>query len=116
MPGALKAVKEDFATRLSAVSPIVETEDGYYFGSGCAAHECGENEAAWVINKTTGKGAAIIMRSIPAIPGGTAAHENFELYGTIPTPLMDWAVEHRMTEGNVREVQEPITMVLSPSR
>jgi hypothetical protein len=116
MPASLKAVKEDFATRLSVVTPIVETEDGYYFGKGCAAHECGENEAAWVINKTTGKSAAIIMRYVPARPE-IAAHENFELYRTagldsIPTPLTDWAVQHGMTEGNVREVPEPLTLNL----
>jgi hypothetical protein len=117
MPASLKAAKEDFATRLSVVSPIVETEDGYYFGSGCAAHECGVNEAAWVINKTTGKSAAIIMRYRPTIPGAMTASETFELYGTIhsdgiPTPLADWAVEHGMTEGNVVQEQEPLTLNL----
>jgi hypothetical protein len=115
MPASLKAVKEDFATRLSVVSPIVETEDGYYFGSGCAAHECRVNEAAWVINKTTGKSAAIIMRYIPA-NAAMPAHENFELYGTIPAPLEGWAVERGMTAGNVVEMQEPFTMILPPSR
>jgi hypothetical protein len=105
MPESLKTVKEDFATRLSVVHAIVETEGGYYFGSGCAAHECGLNEAAWVINRTTGKSAAIIMRYVPA-NSAMAAHENFELYGTIPTPLADWAVQHGMTEDNVVEERE----------
>jgi hypothetical protein len=104
MPASLQAVKEDFATRLSVVFPIVETADGYYFGSGCAAHECGKNEAAWVINKATGKGAAIIMRYRPG-------HETFELYGTsIPAPLADWAVHEGMTEGNRLVVPEPIAL------
>jgi hypothetical protein len=107
MPESLKAAKEDFATRLSFVVPIVETEDGFFFGTGCAAHECGQNETAWVINKTTHKSAAIIMKYIPA-SSTMAAYENFELYGTadgIPTPLAAWAVQQGMTEGNAVEVQ-----------
>ena len=60
MPGSLKAVKADFSTRLKVVSPI-DSDGRYYFGSGCAPHECTMNEAAWTIDKNTGKGAAIIM-------------------------------------------------------
>ncbi len=102
MPASLKAVKTDFSARLNVVSPI-DSDDRYYFGSGCAPHECGMNEAAWAIDKMTGKGAAVIVKYIPDSPG-MASHENFQLYGatveTLPPPLAAWADQQGMTNMN----------------
>lgn len=103
MPGSLKAVKADFSARLNVVSPI-DSDGRYYFGSGCAPHECTMNEAAWAIDKMTGNGAAVIVKYIPDSPG-MASHENFQLYGatmeTLPPPLAVWADQQGMTEMNV---------------
>jgi hypothetical protein len=115
MPESLKAHKGDFAARLETIMPI-EMHEGYYFGYGCKAHECGSNEAAWVINKATGESAAIIMRYVPAIPGGIEAHENFELYGVtldeLPKPLADWALQNGMTLGNTVEVPSVMSLTI----
>jgi len=103
MPASLKAAKADFVARLGVVFPI-DSDGRYYFGTGCAPHECGTNEAAWAIDKMTGKGTAVIMKYIPDRPG-MASHENFQLYGTttdnLPPPLAAWADQQGMTETNV---------------
>jgi outer membrane murein-binding lipoprotein Lpp len=103
MPGSLKAAKADFSARLNVVSPI-DSDGRYYFGCGCAPHECTMNEAAWAIDKMTGKGAALIVKYIPDKPGMTS-HENFQLYGAtmenLPPPLAAWADQQGMTEMNV---------------
>jgi hypothetical protein len=103
MPASLKAVKNDFSARLNVVSPI-DSDGRYYFGSGCAPHECTMNEAAWAIDKITGKGAAVIVKYIPDSPG-MASHENFQLYGAtmenLPPPLAAWADQQGMTVMNV---------------
>lgn len=61
MPASLQAAKAEFAKRLNVVAPI-ESDEHFYFGAGNAQHEGGMNEAAWVIDKATGKGAALIMK------------------------------------------------------
>jgi outer membrane murein-binding lipoprotein Lpp len=103
MPGSLKAVKADFSARLNVVSPI-DSDGRYYFGSGCAPHECTMNEAAWAIDKMTGKGTAVIVKHIPGSPG-MASHESFQLYGAtmenLPPPLAAWADQQGMTVMNV---------------
>jgi hypothetical protein len=72
MPASL--AKADFVARLSVVA-LIKSDDHYYFGSGCAQHECGMNETAWVIDKTTGKGAALIMKYKPDDPGLSEADQ-----------------------------------------
>jgi outer membrane murein-binding lipoprotein Lpp len=103
MPASLKAAKADFAARLETVAPI-ESDGRYFFGSGCKAHECTKNEAAWVIDKITGKGAAVIMKDEPANLA-MSAHLDFHLYGVIdgefPHPLLEWAEQRGMTNMNV---------------
>jgi outer membrane murein-binding lipoprotein Lpp len=103
MPASLKGAKADFSARLGVISPI-DSDGRYYFGSGCAPHECTMNEAAWVIDKITGKSAAVIMKYIPDTPV-IASHENFQLYGAtmgnLPPPLASWANQQGMTEMNV---------------
>ena len=103
MPPSLKAAKGDLIARLNVVSPV-DSDGSYYFGTGCAPHECGTNEAAWVIDKTTGKGTAVIMKYSAARPG-MDAEETFSLYGAtkdnLPSPLAVWADQHGMTEMNV---------------
>jgi len=104
MPASLKgANRATFVARLETVVPIV-FDGRYYFGEGCMAHECGMNEAAWVIDTTTNKGTAVIMKYIPDVEG-MSSHENFELYGAtmdnLPPPLAAWATKQGMTEMNV---------------
>jgi hypothetical protein len=103
MPASLRAAKADFAARLETVVPI-ESDERYFFGSGCKAHECTENEAAWVIDRTTGKGTAVIMKEEPANVA-MPAHLDFHVYGTIsgeiPRPLLEWAEQNGMTKMNV---------------
>ena len=102
MPASLQAAKADFVARLNVVSPI-DSSGRYYFGSGCAPHECGMNEAAWVMDKMTGNGEAVIMKYIPT-DAASAAHEDFLLYGGIkdnlPPPLASWAYQQGMTNMN----------------
>ena len=103
MPTSLQPAKADLSARLGVIVPI-ESDGRYYFGSGCMPHECTMNEAAWVIDKVTGKGAAVIMEYFPD-QSGINAHEEFRLFGAtmdaLPHPLADWADQHGMTEANV---------------
>ncbi|MGA2671953.1 MAG: hypothetical protein ABSE99_01885 [Terracidiphilus sp.] len=103
MPASLKEAKVDFVTRLNVASPI-ESDADYFFGSGCKAHECGENEAAWAIDKTTGKGTAVIMKNEPA-NAEMSADLYFRVYGIndgeFPRPLLEWAEQKGMTKMNV---------------
>lgn len=103
MPVSLKSAKADFTARLETVSPI-ESDDRYFFGSGCKAHECAMNEAAWVIDKITGNGTAVIMKEEPANVS-MPAYRGFHVYGTIggefPRPLLEWAEQNGMTQMNV---------------
>jgi hypothetical protein len=103
MPTSLRTAKADFSLRLGVIVPI-DSDGRYYFGSGCKAHFCTADEAAWVIDKTTGKGEAVIMEYVPE-HSGMDAHELFRLYGTTidhqPPPLAAWSNERRMTEANV---------------
>ena len=103
MPKSLQAAKVDFSARLGVIIPI-DSDGNYYFGSGCKAHFCTEDETAWVIDKTTGEGAAAIMEYMPE-RNGMDAYELFHLYGTtldhLPQPLADWAAQHNMNEANV---------------
>jgi hypothetical protein len=63
-PAVLKKHREAFAERLQVVRRV-ESRGVYWFGSGCMAHDCGSNEAAWAINRDTGKGVAVIMIARP---------------------------------------------------
>jgi hypothetical protein len=103
MPASLQADKAKLMARLEVIVPI-DSNDGYYFGPGCKAHECTMNEVAWTIGKTTGEGAAVIMEYVPERPG-MSAYELFHLYGTtidhLPQPLAAWSNERGMTEANV---------------
>lgn len=105
-PDSLKSQKAEFVERLSVVTPVVSDRD-FYFGSGCMAHECGSNEAAWVIEKDTGAAAAIVMKELPNGPGETSFHLTFHIYGTtaatLPEALAEWAADHGMTTTNVVE-------------
>ena len=108
MPTTLQAQKAKLMEQLVVIVPI-DSDDRYYFGSGCKAHFCTQDEAAWVIDKSTGRGAAVIMEYVPE-RSGMDAHELFHLYGTtidhLPQPLAAWANERGMTEANV-ELEMP---------
>jgi hypothetical protein len=82
MPSSLKAAKSDFVARLNVVTPI-DSEGRYYFGTGCAPHECTMNEAAWAIDKMTGKGTAVIMKYVPDLPGVSASDQRAHHFGDL---------------------------------
>jgi len=68
------------------------------------AHECGMNEAAWVIDTTTNKGTAVIMKYIPDVEGMSSLKtlsymaRQWIIYHR---PLAAWATKQGMTEMNV---------------
>lgn len=96
-PSSLKKDKQEFAERLDTVVPVVR-RGIYFIGTGCKAHECGSEQAAWAINTETGKGVAIIQ-TVDRMGG-----EEFSLYGTqieqLPPPLLEWAIQSGMTDMN----------------
>lgn len=109
LPASLEMRKAEFRERLQTVIPI-KFADGFYFGSGCKAHECGSEEAAWAIKASDGSVAIIVMEQFPG-PGTPAAREikgtrpEFFVSGAsktdIPPPLRDWAEGNGMTDMNV---------------
>ncbi len=83
-----------------------------YFGSGCKAHECGTDAAAWSISKRTGQSAAIIMKS-EIREYDNQMHTTFVVYGdnglvtNLPTLLANWGRENGMAEWNImRDIPE----------
>lgn len=121
MPKLLKPDFSAFKQNLDVVTPVA-AGDGYWFGSGCRAHECGIYEAAWAVDQKTGAGYAIIMgsdeeamkkleqstgTSASTVDGSNATdYKTFHIYvdsgslGDIPKPIVDWAQEHGATNLN----------------
>jgi hypothetical protein len=121
MPKLLKPDFGAFKQNLDVVSPVA-SGDGYWFGSGCRAHECGSYEAAWAVDQKTGTGYAIVMGSdeeamkklegstgisASAVYGSNAPdYKTFHIYvdsgslADIPKPIVDWAQEHGATNLN----------------
>lgn len=104
MPASLRAAKFDFAERLETVS-LIESDEQYFFGSGCKAHQCMSNEAAWIIDRTTGKGTAVVMKEEPA-NAAMPVYLSFHVFGVfdgreIPPPLLEWAEKNGMSNLNV---------------
>lgn len=100
-PRPLQEVKAKFALHLATVVPV--TKEGIYlFGSGCMAHECGSEEAAWAIDENQAVGYAVILTNGVAGP-------TFSVYGAapehLPTPLLAWALEKGMTGMNVAVIR-----------
>jgi hypothetical protein len=102
-PNLLRKEKGAFAERLSTVVPVKEA-NGFWFGSGCKAHECGSEEAAWAINPKTAKGYAIILST-------GKAGKNFSIYdgeaNHLPRPLLNWALERGMSDFNSVVIRRP---------
>lgn len=96
-PSSLKKDRQEFAERLATVDPVVR-RGIYFIGTGCKAHECGSEQAAWAINSTTGKGVAIIQTV------DRMGSEEFSVYGAqieqLPPPLLEWAIQSGMTDMN----------------
>ena len=89
MPKTLQGDRELFKERLQTVG-LVEKSGHYWVGSGCKAHECGTNGAAWTVDED-GVGVAIILKTIPAKKD--ESDQEFVVYGateSIPKPLLDW--------------------------
>lgn len=79
---------EHFVNGLS-VSTGLQLSNDYYVGAGCAPHSCGIDEAAFAMQKMTGKVIAL------QLIGG----EDIKLYGVssgaeLPFPLYRWYKEH----------------------
>jgi len=96
-PKTLQKDKARFAKRLEVVVPVKRDGD-FWFGSGCTAHECGDEEAAWAIDGDKAKGYAIILYSTSRVG------KSFQIYGgepnELPPPLLSWALERGMNDFN----------------
>lgn len=104
----LKTDMSLFESRL-AVSSNVEAFDHFIFGSACMAHNCMNEQAAWVIDRTNGHLAAIILqtevaRDLPQTASDDGERPKFRIYGfdgrEIPEPLKNWALELGMSDDN----------------
>ncbi|AIY40561.1 serine protease [Collimonas arenae] len=72
----------------------IQSMDGYYFGTGCKAHFCGTDDAAFAINAATGKGDLIYKET-----NDYKAVANRFAWSDMPitsTPLAAWARSNGM--------------------
>jgi hypothetical protein len=109
LPALLRQNFASFEERLETVVPV-EKRNGYYFGTGCKAHECGSNEAAWAIAEDGESAAAVVLATEENEI--MDPHKVFYVYGAspeaLPPPLAHWAAEQGMTTMNsVRKMPEP---------
>lgn len=108
MPERLQRDKALFKGRMEVIVPIEEVADGY-LGTGCKAHSCGSDEAAWFLSKDGVTAAAVIMEtSYPTELGQKSGIEPslvFHIYGatekTLPSPLAQWASDKGMSHMNI---------------
>ena len=95
-PDVLRRDKAIFAERLEVQIPVT-LEANFWFGSGCKAHSCGREEAAWAIDRDIAKGYAVILTSGVAGPA-------FSIYGgepdELPAPLLSWALGNGLNDSN----------------
>jgi hypothetical protein len=106
-PPSLKKEKRAFRERLAVVVPVV-SGGGYWMGSGCKVHECGSEEAAWVIDQDNpSKTYAVILRT--GEPSGESPRPTFWIYGSplsqLPAPLLGWLRERGLKESSPVTVQ-----------
>ncbi len=69
----------------------IQSKDGYLVGSGCMAHSCSSEQAAFAINEATGKGNFVLIET-PA--SSTSAIVRTYQWPGLPidkTPLANWA-------------------------
>ncbi|WP_241120552.1 SHOCT domain-containing protein [Achromobacter xylosoxidans] len=85
--GSDKAEHEHFMNNLSVAGGVKE-QDGFYFGEGQADHLGGVEEAAFAINKSTGKVFAIIL-----VEGKTIKWAGVKAEQDLPPPLLAWNKE-----------------------
>ena len=77
-----------FFENLSVASDL-ELKGNFYMGSGCAPHNCGIEESAFIINKETGEVIVSILSDGKAIKSfGITSEQN------LPAPLYVWYKEH----------------------
>lgn len=99
MPRLLRPDLTSFKHNLETVVPV-DVRDGYWFGTGCRAHECGSDEAAWAVSEDTGVGYAVIMNS------DGKGDKDFKVYidsgdlDGVPAPLQAWALQNGATPVN----------------
>ena len=76
-----------FFENLSVASEL-ELKGNFYMGSGCAPHNCGSDESAFVINKDTGEVIVSLLSDGKAIKSfGITSEQN------LPAPLYVWYKE-----------------------
>lgn len=102
-PKTLRQDRAVFAERLATVSPV-QLEANFWFGSGCKAHECGTEAAAWAIDKDSAKGYAVILTH--GVAGPTFSIYSDEPY-KLPDHLISWAIENGMNRTNFIAVKSP---------
>jgi len=96
--------KKSFVERLQVIGPIKHI-GSIYFGSGCMAHNCTLQDAAWTIDESSGVGKAIVLQTYDA-QGAMPQNRVFRLYGAssadeLPAPLAEWAQQEGMTAMNI---------------
>ena len=106
-PPSLKKDKGAFRERLAVVVPVV-SGGGYWVGSGCKAHECGNEEAAWAIDQNnSSKTYAVILRNGES--SSESPRPTFWIYGSplsqLPAPLLGWLRERGLKDSSVVTVR-----------
>jgi hypothetical protein len=82
------------AERLAVTNGSIQVRDGFFFGEGCMSHRYSTDQAAFVINEATGKGAVAYRDSgnIEHHAGATTVFAWREM-PLSDTPIAGWARE-----------------------
>jgi hypothetical protein len=100
MPDTLSEFKTKFKDRLQVVPPVTKTSN-YWFGTGCMAHMCGAEMAAWTIS-SDGVGYAVILEQGKV---GSTYYTFGAEPDKLPSPLLRWAIENGMTAFNSVQIR-----------
>ncbi len=107
-PPSLTHNLDEFRGRMETIVPVEDVGD-YYFGSGGKAHSFGSDEAAWAIEKKTGKLCAVTMVYSEAskfLPEYISFHTFGCSVKNLPAPLMGWAADHQMDISNSSDMDD----------
>jgi hypothetical protein len=68
----------------------IQMKDGYMVGDGCKAHACNSDNAAFVINTTTGKGDIVFRETVDSSGRAVVKSVTWKDLPLESTPLADW--------------------------
>ncbi|WP_233176713.1 DUF4236 domain-containing protein [Ralstonia sp. ASV6] len=69
----------------------IQSKDGYLVGTGCMAHACNSERAAFAISEATGKGDFVLIETPGASSDAVVKTYQWPGLPIEKTPLMDWA-------------------------